>query len=106
MAKKVFVGVGHGGSDPGAAAVGIKEANANLVMALSLKAELERHGVIVGISRIKDEEDPLEEEIREANTFAPDLAVECHNNAAARMALKFFTKQTAIRLHLWSWPRP
>ncbi len=81
MAKKVFIGVGHGGTDPGAQKNGIKEADANLVMALSLKAELERHGVVVGISRIKDENDPLEEEIREANTFAPDLAVECHNNA-------------------------
>ncbi len=81
MAKKVFIGVGHGGNDPGAQKNGIKEADANLVMALSLKAELERHGVVVGISRVRDENDPLEEEIREANAFAPDLAVECHNNA-------------------------
>ena len=49
--------------------------------ALGLKAELERHGVTVGISRLKDEDDPLIEEIREANAFAPDVAVECHNNA-------------------------
>jgi N-acetylmuramoyl-L-alanine amidase len=90
MAKKVFVGVGHGGSDPGAAAFGIKEADANLVMALSLKEEMERHGVIVGISRMKDEEDPLEEEIREANAFAPDLAVECHNNAGGGDGFEVF----------------
>lgn len=80
MSKKVFIGVGHGGSDPGAVKY-VKEADANLQMALGLKAELERHGVKVGISRVKDENDPLTEEIKEANIFAPDLAVECHNNA-------------------------
>ena len=80
MTKRVFIGVGHGGKDPGALKY-IKEADANLQMALGLKAELERHGVTVGISRLKDEDDPLIEEIREANAFAPDVAVECHNNA-------------------------
>lgn len=80
MTKRVFIGVGHGGKDPGALKY-IKEADANLQMALGLKAELERHGVKVGVSRLKDEDDPLIEEIREANSFAPDVAVECHNNA-------------------------
>ena len=78
---RVFIGVGHGGPDPGAVAVGIKESEANLQMALGLKAELERHGVTVGISRARDEEDRLAEEISEANAFRPDLAVEVHNNA-------------------------
>ena len=63
MTKRVFIGVGHGGKDPGALKH-IKEADANLQMALGLKAELERHGVTVGISRLKDEDDPLIEEIR------------------------------------------
>lgn len=80
MTKRVFIGVGHGGKDPGALKY-IKEADANLQMALGLKAELDRHGIIVGVSRLKDEDDPLIEEIREANAFAPDVAVECHNNA-------------------------
>ncbi|MEF2561182.1 MAG: N-acetylmuramoyl-L-alanine amidase [Negativibacillus sp.] len=79
--RRVFIGVGHGGSDPGAVKY-IKEADANLQMALGLKSELERHGVTVGISRLKDEDDPLTEEIKEANAFAPDVAVECHNNAS------------------------
>lgn len=78
---RVFIGVGHGGPDPGAVAAGIKESEANLQMALGLKAELERHGVTVGISRTRDEEDRLTEEISEANAFRPDLAVEVHNNA-------------------------
>lgn len=81
MSKRVFIGVGHGGSDPGAVANGLRESDVNLTMALAMKKELERHGVTVGISRARDENDRLAEEIRECNAFAPDLAVEVHNNA-------------------------
>lgn len=78
---KVFIGVGHGGSDPGACANGLRESDVNLTMALAMKAELERHGVTVGISRTRDENDRLTEEIKKCNAFAPELAVEVHNNA-------------------------
>lgn len=81
MSKRVFIGVGHGGKDAGACANGLRESDVNLTMALAMKAELERHGVTVGISRTKDEDDRLAEEIRECNAFRPDLAVEIHNNA-------------------------
>ena len=79
--KKVFLGVGHGGSDPGAMANGLKEKDLNLSIALACRAELERHGVQVLMSRYRDENDPLTEEIRECNAYAPDLAIDCHNNA-------------------------
>lgn len=78
---RVFIGVGHGGADPGAVSGTWEEADINLVMALAMRDELERHGVVVGISRVTDENDILTEEISEANAFKPDLAVECHNNA-------------------------
>ena len=78
---KVFIGVGHGGPDPGAVDGPYRESSINLTMALAMQAELERHGVTVGISRTRDEEDRLAEEISEANAFHPDLAVEVHNNA-------------------------
>jgi N-acetylmuramoyl-L-alanine amidase len=78
---KVFIGVGHGGSDPGAVANGIKEKDANLTIALACGEELTRHGVTVAMSRTKDENDGLSEEIRECNAFNPDYAVEIHNNA-------------------------
>ena len=81
MAKKVFIGVGHGGSDPGAVANGFKEKDLNLAIALYCRDELVRHGVTVGISRTKDENDTLADEIKECNAFAPDYAVEIHNNA-------------------------
>lgn len=78
---KVFIGVGHGGSDPGAVANGTKEKDLNLSIALACREELERHGVAVKMSRSKDENDTLSEEIKECNAFSPDLAVEIHNNA-------------------------
>ncbi len=80
MAKKVFLGVGHGGSDPGAVGY-IKEADVNLTMALACRDYLQANGVEVRMSRTKDENDPLTEEIKECNAFNPDLAVDIHNNA-------------------------
>ena len=51
---KVFIGVGHGGSDPGAVASGAKEKDLNLSIALACRDELVRHGVEVMMSRTKD----------------------------------------------------
>ena len=79
--KKVFIGVGHGGSDPGASANGFREKDLNLSVALACNEELARHGVTMLMSRRADENDPLAEVIRECNAFAPDLAVDIHNNA-------------------------
>lgn len=81
MSKKVFIGVGHGGSDPGAVANGFEEADLNLAIALACQSELIRHGVAVQMSRTKDENDTLAEEIKECNVFNPDFAVDIHNNA-------------------------
>lgn len=80
MAKKVFLGVGHGGSDPGAVGY-IKEADVNLTMALACRDYLQANGVDVKMSRTRDENDPLTEEINECNAYNPDVAVDIHNNA-------------------------
>lgn len=79
--KKVFIGVGHGGKDGGAVANGFEEADLNLSIALACRDYLVANGVAVGMSRTKDENDTLAEEIKECNAFAPDLAVDIHNNA-------------------------
>lgn len=78
---KVFLSAGHGGSDSGAVANGVKEKDLNLSIALACRNELVRHGVSVKMSRTKDENDPLSEEIKECNAYGPDLAVSIHNNA-------------------------
>lgn len=79
--KKVFLSAGHGGSDPGATANGLKEKDINLQTLLACKDELERHGVLVVCSRIKDENDPVSQEVKEANSSGADLAVSFHANA-------------------------
>ena len=78
---KVFLGVGHGGSDPGAVTNNTKEKDLNLSIALACRDELERHGVSVKMSRTKDENDTLSEEIKECNAYGPDLAVDIHCNS-------------------------
>lgn len=79
--SKVFIGVGHGGSDPGAAANGVKEKDLNLSIAIACRDELVRHGVLVQMSRSSDENDTINDEIKECNAYKPDLAVDIHNNA-------------------------
>lgn len=81
MAMKVYIGVGHGGSDPGAVANGFKEKDLNLAIALACQDELARHGVLVKISRTKDENDTTSAKCAECNAFAPDVAIDFHNNA-------------------------
>lgn len=80
MSKKVFLGVGHGGTDPGAVGY-VVEKDVNLTMALACKEYLEANGVIVAINRIKDETEDLKIRIKECNEFNPDLALDIHNNA-------------------------
>lgn len=80
--KKVFIGAGHGGKDSGAVGRGgLLEKDLNLSIACACGAALERHGVKVQLSRTTDEADPVDQEVRECNTFAPDLAVDIHSNA-------------------------
>lgn len=81
MAKKVYIGIGHGGSDPGAVANGVKEKNANLVIGLACAEELERHGVEVMLSRTTDVTEGTSAKVNECNAFKPDLAADIHNNA-------------------------
>lgn len=78
--SKVFIGVGHGGSDPGAVKYLI-EKDVNLIMALACAEHLEKYGVEVRMSRTKDEDQSLTEVIKECNAFNPDYAVDIHNNA-------------------------
>ena len=90
MSKKAFGGVGHGGKDPGACGNGLKEANINLDCALAWEKEMKRHGVEIKLSRYKDENDDLSEEIRECNAFNPDIAVDFHTNSGGGDGFEVF----------------
>lgn len=78
----VFLSAGHGGKDPGAIGNGLYEKNINLQIMLANKAVLERHGLKVVCSRLTDENDPVAEEVREANACRATIAMSHHINSA------------------------
>lgn len=88
--KKVFLGVGHGGTDPGAIGNRLKEKDLTLAIATHCKNELIRHGVNVGMSRTKDENDPVMDEVAECNAFSPDLAIDIHINSGGGDGFEVF----------------
>lgn len=51
IGKTIIIDVGHGGLDQGASHQGIKEAELNLAISLLLKADLERFGAVVLMTR-------------------------------------------------------
>lgn len=94
---KVFLSAGHGGKDPGAVANGLYEKTVNLNVLLACKNELERHGVSVTCSRIKDENDPVEQEVREANCSNADLALSFHINAGGGDGFEAFYYKSSTK---------
>ncbi len=93
---KVFLSAGHGGSDPGAVANGLKEKDINLQILLACKAELERHGVTVICSRTKDSNDPVKDEVKEANVSGAVIAVAFHTNAGGGDGSETFYFSTSV----------
>jgi N-acetylmuramoyl-L-alanine amidase len=88
--KKVFLGIGHGGSDCGAIGNGLREKDLNLKQGLFCEKHLKRHGVLVMLSRYKDEDDSTRDEVYESNLFNPDLAVDLHTNAGGGSGFEVF----------------
>ena len=91
----VFLSAGHGGTDPGAVANGLYEKTINLNTLLACKTELERHGLKVVCSRIKDENDPVSQEVKEANASKADIAVSFHVNAGGGDGFEVFHYNTS-----------
>lgn len=78
---KVFLSAGHGGNDPGAVAYGMKEKDINLNIMLACNEVLIRHGITTVLSRTKDENDPVSQEVVEANASGANIAASFHTNA-------------------------
>lgn len=79
--KKVYLGVGHGGSDPGAVANGFKEKDLTLAIALACRDELVRYGVEVLMSRTTDIDGSVNRKVTECDAFGADLGADIHINA-------------------------
>lgn len=94
---KVFLSAGHGGSDPGAVAYDLYEKIINLNTLLACKSELERHGVTVIASRLKDENDPVSQEVKEANASGAEIAVSFHANAGGGDGFEAFYYSSSLK---------
>lgn len=88
--SKVFLSAGHGGTDPGAVANGLKEKDINLQVMLECKRILEQHNIKVVCSRVTDEVDPVAQEVAEANISGADIAVSFHVNAGGGDGFEVF----------------
>lgn len=87
---KVYIGIGHGGSDSGAVAAGFKEKDLNLSIGRACVEELIRHGVEVMISRTVDLTESLSTKIKECNAFKPALCADIHINAGGGDGVEIF----------------
>ncbi len=77
---KVYIGVGHGGSDPGAVKY-LVEKDIDLQMAKGCRDYLKEHCVDVLISRTGDIDSSINEKTTMCNYWGADLALDIHNNA-------------------------
>lgn len=80
MAKKIFIGVGHGGSDPGAVKY-IVEKEYTLKTAKAVAEYLEKYGVEYKLSRTSDIDTDMDSKLKNCNDYKPDLVIDVHFNA-------------------------
>ncbi len=69
---RIYVDPGHGGSDPGAVANGVREADVALAVARRVVDHLRRHGMDVRMSRTGDSTKSLQARTDEANAWGAD----------------------------------
>ncbi len=80
--KVIFLDPGHGGKDPGAQYLGLKEKDLNLQVSMQLKAKLESLGYKVIMSRSSDiDVDFITERSRMSNETNADMFLSIHFNA-------------------------
>ena len=82
---KILIDVGHGGYDPGASAVNNdrnhSEANQNLYLAYKIKAELEKAGAQVILTRYDDSTSSTDDKLRIMRAVKPDYCIAIHHNS-------------------------
>ena len=78
---KVYVGIGHGGSDPGACANGYKEKDLTLSIGRACYDELLRNGVEAKISRTDDRDVTIAQKVAQSDAFGADYCLDIHINA-------------------------
>lgn len=80
-AKKVYIGIGHGGSDPGAVGNGLKEKDLTLSIGKYCNERLKQYGIETKISRTSDVDSSINSKVAASNTFKADVCMDIHINA-------------------------
>ena len=81
---RIALDAGHGGEADGAiGAMGLKEKDVNLELVMLLKAQLEKRGAEVILTRSGDYEVSMQERLDFLHKQAPDILISIHNNAGA-----------------------
>ena len=89
MSKKVFIGVGHGGTDGGAAKY-IVEKEYTLKVAFALGEFLSAAGVDYKLSRTQDIDTEMNSKVKMCNAYKPDLVVDVHFNAGGGQGFEVY----------------
>ena len=81
MSKKVYVGIGHGGSDSGAVANGMREKDLTLSIGKYCNERLKQYGIETKISRTTDCDSSINSKVAASNAFKADVCMDIHINA-------------------------
>lgn len=81
MAKRVYVGIGHGGYDSGAVGNGFKEKDLTLSIGKYCNERLKQYGIETKISRTTDCDSSINSKVAASNAFKADVCMDIHINA-------------------------
>lgn len=81
MAKRVYVGIGHGGSDSGAVGNGFKEKDLTLSIGKYCNERLKQYSVETKISRTTDCDSSINSKVAASNAFKANVCMDIHINA-------------------------
>lgn len=85
---RVVIDAGHGGMDKGLVQGGLAEKDVTLQLAVQLRAELEKRGVQVILTRASDVLMPLDARVRVSSELKPDCFVSLHQMQRPPHSLK------------------
>lgn len=81
MAKRVYVGIGHGGYDSGAVGNGFKEKDMTLSIGKYCNERLKQYGIETKISRTTDCDSSIKSKVAASNAFKANVCMDIHINA-------------------------
>lgn len=81
LSKRVYVGIGHGGSDSGAVGNGFLEKNLTFSIGKYCNERLKQYGIETKISRTSDIDSSINSKVAASNAFKADVCMDIHINA-------------------------